>query len=66
MAEGRAGHITVVVPEDATHRAERDADGNVAQPLQSQAGAKNFRFGSAGKSWWLGAEFRDRGFFVHA
>ena len=66
MAEGRAGHITVVVPEDATHRAERDADGNVTQPLQSQAGAKNFRFGSAGKIWWLSAEFRDRGFFVHA
>ena len=65
-AQGRAGHITVVVPEDATHGAERDADGNVTQPLQSQAGAKNFRFGSAGKSWWLGTEFRDRGFFVHA
>ncbi len=65
-AAGRSGHITVVVPEDATHRAERDADGNVTQPLQSQAGARNFRFGSAGKSWWLGAQFRDRGFFVHA
>lgn len=66
MAEGRAGHITVVVPEDATHRAERDADGNVTQPLQSQAGAKNFRFGSARDDWWLGTEFRDRGFFAHA
>ena len=65
-AQGRSGHITVVVPEDATHRAERDADGNVTQPLQSQAGARNLRFGSAGKHWWLGGEFRDRGFFVHA
>ena len=64
-AEGRAGHITVVVPEETTHRAERDADGHVTQPLQSQAGARNLRFGSAGQRWWLGAEFRDRGFFVH-
>lgn len=64
-AQGRPGHITVVVPEDATHRAVRDADGHVTQPLQSQAGAVNKRFGSAGPSWWLGSEFRDRGFFVH-
>ena len=65
LAAGRAGHITVVVPEDAGHRAQRDADGHVTQPLQSQAGASNHRYGSAGKNWWLGAEFIDRGFFVH-
>jgi len=64
-AEGRPGHITVVVPEDAVHHALRDADGNVAQPLQSQAGAVNRRFGSAGNNWWMGGEFRDRGFFTH-
>lgn len=65
LAAGRAGHITVVVPEDTGHRAQRDADGHVTQPLQSQAGAVNRRYGSAGNSWWLGAEFIDRGFFVH-
>ncbi|KQP21568.1 hypothetical protein [Pseudorhodoferax sp. Leaf267] len=64
-AAGRAGHITVVVPETPAHRAERDADGNVTQPLQSQAGASNHRYGSAGPSWWSGSQFRDRGFFVH-
>jgi len=64
-AEGRPGHITVVVPEDAKHRATRDADGHVTQPLQTQAGAVNRRFGSAGASWWMGSEFRDRGFFIH-
>ena len=64
-AEGRSGHITVVVPEHGTHRAERDADGNVTQPLQSQAGSVNRRWGSAGRDWWWGAQFRDRGFFVH-
>lgn len=65
LAQGRPGHITVVVPEDAAHRALRDADGHVTQPLQSQAGAVNRRYGSAGANWWLGSEFRDRGFFVH-
>ena len=64
-AEGRAGHISVVVPEDEAHRAKRDADDHVTQPLQSQAGATNWRYGSAGPDWWRGAEFRDRGFFIH-
>ncbi|MDO8448471.1 MAG: DUF1906 domain-containing protein [Rhodoferax sp.] len=63
--EGRAGHITVVVPEQAGKTAQRDAAGNVDQPLQSQAGAVNKRFGSAGRNWWLGAEFIDHVFFVH-
>lgn len=63
--EGRPGHITLVVPEDSVHRAQRDADGHVTQPLQSQAGALNRRFGSAGPNWWMGSEFRDRGFFIH-
>jgi glycoside hydrolase-like protein len=64
-AEGRPGHVTVVVPEDAAHHAARDADGHVTQPLQSQAGAVNRRFGSVGDHWWMGSEFRDRGFFTH-
>jgi hypothetical protein len=34
-AEGRPGHITVVVPEDAAHHAARDADAHVTQPLQN-------------------------------
>ena len=38
---------------------------HVTQPLQTQAGAVNHRFGSAGDRWWLGSEFRDRGFFTH-
>jgi hypothetical protein len=63
---GKPGHITLVVPEDASHRAVRDADGNVTQPLQTQAGAVNRRFGSAGPNWWMSSEFRDRGFFIHA
>lgn len=64
-AQGRPGHITVVVPEGAGHNAQRDAAGNVDQPLQSQAGAVNRRFGNPGSNWWLRAEFIDHVFFVH-
>lgn len=63
---GRSGHITVVVPEHDAHAAERDKDGKVVQPLQSQAGAKNYRYGSAGKQWWqVGDTFVGFVFFVH-
>lgn len=64
-ADGRSGHITVVVPEDAGHQAERDVDGFVVEPLQSQAGAENHRYGSAGPSWWRSSAFKAWGFFVH-
>jgi Domain of unknown function (DUF1906) len=62
---GRPGHITVVVPETALHKAVRDAAGNVFQPLQSQARGTNNRYGSAGVNWWLGAEFTGHVFYVH-
>ncbi|CAN7775924.1 DUF1906 domain-containing protein [Variovorax sp. LjRoot290] len=64
-AAGRPGHITVVVPEDPNHSAVRDAAGNVDQPLQSQAGSTNFRYGSAGRNWWKGQQFIGHVFFVH-
>jgi len=64
-AEGKPGHITVVVPEDSSHQAQRDPDGHVVQPLQSQAGATNHRYGSAGPGWWLDPMFRSFVFFVH-
>ena len=62
---GRPGHITVVVPETAAHTAARDAAGNVFQPLQSQAGGTNKRYGSAGVNWWLGVQFTGHVFYVH-
>lgn len=63
--EGRSGHITVVVPETASSKALRDAAGNVTQPLQSQAGSRNRRYGSAGTDWWLGSQFVGHVMFVH-
>jgi hypothetical protein len=64
-AAGRYGHITVVVPEAQGRIATRDADGYVVQPLQSQAGERNFRYGSSGPSWWMSDTFLDRGLFIH-
>ena len=64
--EGRPGHITVVIPETAAMNARRDADGFVAMPIQSQAGASNMGRFVGGAAWWLDTiMFRDRGFFVH-
>lgn len=63
--QDQPGHITVVVPEDGIHLATHDERGGVLQPLQSQAGGDNYRYGSAGENWWLGKQFRAHGFFVH-
>lgn len=58
------GHVSIVVPETADAQAQRDADGNVVSPLQSQAGAVNFRRRTT-RDWWNDAIFRDRVFFAH-
>lgn len=62
----RPGHVTVVVPETASHAAVRDADGNVLYPLQSQAGAVNHNYSTIGRAWWNDQKYADEdGFFVH-
>jgi hypothetical protein len=55
-----------VVPETAGHRARRGADGAVRSPLQSQAGASNFRYGHGGAGWWRDAKFAEFAFWIHA
>jgi hypothetical protein len=57
------GHIVAVAPETDPHRATRKGS-DVTVPLQSQAGAANFRYG--GRVWWTGAQFRRFGFWIHA
>lgn len=64
--DGRSGHIVPVVPELGELRARRDASGEVTSPLQSQAGASNFRFGTGKAGWWLGQEFAESAFWIHA
>ena len=56
----KSGHVSVVLAESNDHKAGRDeTTGQVVVPLQSQAGAKNFKYSSEGgapgsttKRWW--------------
>ena len=65
-AEGRPGHISVVVPETDDLMARRNAAGIVVAPVQSQAGAVNFRRGTGKAQWWLGDQFAEHAFWMHA
>jgi hypothetical protein len=64
--DGRSGHIVMVVPETNDATARRDAAGEVTAPLQSQAGASNFRLGTGRAGWWRGEEFAESAFWLHA
>lgn len=57
------GHICAVVPETQEHRVSRRGT-VVTVPLQSQAGARNFRYG--GRVWWTGSQFGRFAFWIHA
>ncbi len=63
--EGRSGHIVAVVPETAGHSARRNAKGEITHPLQSQAGARNFRYGTSTLNWWTDDKFADSAFWLH-
>jgi len=39
--------------------------GAVVLPLQSQAGATNFSYGTGTRAWWTGTEFRTFSFWIH-
>lgn len=64
--EGRSGHIVAVVPETETHRARRSAAGDVIAPLQSQAGAVNFSYGTSSLNWWKSNKFAESAFWLHS
>lgn len=57
------GHICAAVPEIASQAAIWSG-GKVDSPLQSQAGASNFRYGA--QKWWTQSIFREFGFWKHA
>ncbi|WP_445402032.1 hypothetical protein [Zobellella sp. An-6] len=59
----RPGHICAVVPETIGRNAVRK-NGVVTCPLQSNAGATNFRYG--GSIWWTSEKFSGFSFWVHA
>jgi hypothetical protein len=64
--DGRSGHIVEVVPETNEQQAKRDSTGAVIAPLQSQAGARNFRYGTGKLNWWMADEFAESAFWIHA
>jgi hypothetical protein len=64
--EGKSGHIVAVVPETNDERAARNSAGEVTKPLQSQAGAVNFRRGTNTLNWWKGDQFAESAFWLHA
>jgi len=64
--DGRSGHIVIVVPETAEDTARRNSSGEVTAPLQSQAGTTNFRRGRGRPNWWIGEEFAESAFWLHA
>lgn len=64
--DGRSGHIAMVVPETVEQQARRSAAGEISVPLQSQAGARNFRYGHGKANWWNGEEFAESAFWIHA
>jgi hypothetical protein len=57
-----SGHICVIVPETQDHKAEWGGD-EVKKPLQSQAGAKNYRYST--RIWWTSTKYRKFGFWKH-
>ncbi len=64
--DGKSGHIVAVVPETDDDRATRDSAGEVTRPLQSQAGAVNFRRGTGQLNWFKGDQFAESAFWLHA
>jgi hypothetical protein len=64
--DGRSGHIVAVVPEINDAHAARNSAGEVTKPLQSQAGAVNFRRGTSTLNWWKGDQFAESAFWLHA
>lgn len=66
IEESRSGHITIIAPESAAHRAKRKPSGEVELPLQSQAGSVNQKRSTLGRAWWRGSQFADFGYWLHS
>ena len=56
----------MVVPEGGRLGARRNSGGEVIAPLQSQAGATNFRRGTSTLNWWNDDRFAESAFWIHA
>jgi hypothetical protein len=60
------GHIQIVAPEHGAFLATRQG-GAVVNPVQSQAGARNFKYGQLPANWFASSSaFSKHGFWIHA
>jgi hypothetical protein len=66
VEDGRSGHVTMIVPELDELKAKRNTNGEVVAPLQSQAGAVNFKYSTGKEGWWLEEKLRDQPDWIHA
>jgi predicted chitinase len=62
---GQSGHIVAVAPEHDGFRAKVNRAGEVLQPVESQAGSRNFKFKVGNSHWWQQDKFRSYGFWRH-
>jgi len=60
-----SGHINVILAETEEHRAARGEDGRVIRPLQSQAGATNFRYRPHPNTWWRNEGYEMGGAWIY-
>ncbi|MCH8032289.1 MAG: SH3 domain-containing protein [Bacteroidetes bacterium] len=60
-----SGHIAAVVPEHDGYKATRKVTGEIAIPLQSQAGRNNYRFTTKSK-WWQMNQFQNFSFWRYS
>lgn len=63
--DGLSGHVAMIVPETESQAARRDKAGAVTAPLQSQAGATNFNYGTSISGWWKAEKFAESAFWLH-
>jgi predicted chitinase len=62
----RSGHIVAVAPEHADVQAQRDKDGHVTRPVESQAGTRNFCYNVNRIAWWSDDKFQSFAYWRHA
>lgn len=61
----RNGHMSVVVPETDSFKAERN-DGEVIHPVESQAGSKTYKRIVKSHQWWMKDKFSSFSFWIHS
>ena len=62
--DGSSGHVNVIMAERDQLAAQRNSEGIVEKPLQSQAGGSNFKHKVHSSKWWAGSSYEKGGAWV--